>query len=95
MDTTKPQKQPKTCHDCGLEAIDECETGQGHFPYDQNAPPCKFCERNFKTENIVTDFYSENWTLASDKTPMFDDLTPRDKALLGLLKYAKEFYGDV
>jgi len=94
MHTTKREKEPKTCHDCGLEAIDECESGKGHIPFDEHRAPCKFCERNYGTEDIMTDFYSENWTLDDKGKPMFDDPTMRDRALLRLLKYAEQFFGE-
>jgi hypothetical protein len=137
MDTTKPQKEPKTCHNCGLEAIEaidedlciiadnalenmgqndnmnnvvmkaidkaieQSEVGESipvqHLPAYPESPPCKWCERNpNKDIDIMTDFYSENWTSTINQGQVkafFDDLTPRDKALLRLLQYAERFYG--
>lgn len=92
MDSVKPQKQPKTCHDCGLEAIDECEGDRQHLPFDEDKAPCKYCERNLKSENIASDFFSENWILNANQKPIFDDPTKRDEALLDLLDYAIEFF---
>ena len=89
-----------------IEAIDkaaeQAEVGEDipvqHMPAYPDSPPCKWCERNPENpENIVSDFYSENWVLTmlanGNVQPGFDDPTPHDKALLGLLKYAAKFYG--
>ena len=78
----------KTCHKCGLEAIDECETGQGHFPYDETKIPCCYCKRNPKHQRPITDFYSETWTLLSDGTPTIEDPDPHERNLLRFLHEA-------
>jgi len=98
MDTTKLQKESKTCKNCGLEDEDTWETDK-HQSSMATYPPCKFCERNPENpENIVSDFFSENWVAdfsSGELKAIIEDPTARDKALLGLLKYAREFYGDV
>jgi len=91
MDSAKVEKKPKTCERCGCEAEDE------ELPYDENKIPCKFCERNLKSENVGGDFYSENWVLqlnSGKAKPFFEDPTPRERALLGLLKINVEFWGE-
>jgi hypothetical protein len=83
----KIKKEPKTCHDCGLEAIDECEMHEGHVPYNEILPPCVFCTRNTSERNIQvrTDFYREQWTLDAYRSPILEDATPQDVRLLKLL----------
>jgi len=92
LNNVKPQKEPLTCHNCGLEAIDECETGQGHFPFDESALPCRYCKRNPKPQRVVTDFYSETWTLLSDKTPTIEDPDPHEQQLLRFLHEIVDLY---
>ena len=100
MHTTKPQKEPLTCHNCGCAAIEGLDTDPlgKHVPYDPNKIPCKYCERNSNKDiDIATDFYSENWVLtmlSNGKVQAgFDDTTPHDRQLVRLLKYAEKFYG--
>ena len=91
MHTAKRQKEPLTCHECG------CESEERGLPFDENKIPCKFCERNLKSENVGGDFYSENWVLhlnSGKANPFFEKPTPREKALLGLLKVNVEFWGE-
>jgi hypothetical protein len=82
------RKYPKSCHECGVEAIDACETRGEHLPFDENLAPCRFCARNRKKPkdvNIVADFHSETWTLDAEKTPMIEDPDPHEQQLLKIL----------
>lgn len=84
----KIQKQGKNCHECGLEAIDPCETGKGHIHDDENLAPCVYCVRNrleHTRTNCRADFYSETWTGESDKTPIMQDPDPHEQTLLRTL----------
>jgi hypothetical protein len=94
MDSVKPQKQPKTCHNCGLEAIDDCDNNGQHIPSDGERAPCKFCERNLTSETIASDFWNENWILDANGNAKFDDIGKVEEALLDLLAYAIEFFED-
>ena len=81
------KKEVKSCHDCGLEAIDDCETEKRHIPYDETLPPCRFCVRNSAKplRAVTTDFYDEMWILESDKTPIIEDPDPHERELLRYL----------
>jgi hypothetical protein len=82
------QKELKTCHQCGLEAIDDCVTENKHIPFDENLAPCKFCTRNPTPpkSTVVADFYDEMWTLDTDKTPIIEDADdPHERLLLKML----------
>ena len=96
MDTTKPYKEkPKlTCHDCGLEAIDECEgyAKPQHTPSIPDKLPCRYCERNPEVDEEVLDFYSETWTLDSDKTPFIEDPNKHERLLLEVVRYCQIVY---
>ena len=82
-------------------AIDQSEVGEElpvkHLPAYPSQAPCRWCERNPDPDiDIMTDFFSENWTCAINQGKVkafFEDPTQRDKALLRLLKYAEKFYG--
>jgi hypothetical protein len=93
MDSVKRHKD-KTCHDCGVEAFDQCENDGQHIPYDEEKAPCKFCERNLKSERIASDFYSQNWILDANKKPTFDDMGKREECLLELLEHAIKLFED-
>lgn len=82
------QKEPKNCHQCGLEAIDECQSENKHIPYGENLAPCKFCFRNANGPKVsaVADFYDEMWTLDTDRTPIIEDPDSHDQTLLELLQ---------
>jgi hypothetical protein len=82
----------KTCHDCGLEAVDDCEVHNKHIPFDEQKIPCRFCKRNPKPERPVTDFYSETWTLLSDGTPTIEDPDPHEQTLLKFLHEVVDVY---
>jgi hypothetical protein len=82
------RKEAKTCHACGLESLDDCETDFRHIPSDENLAPCKYCVRNpkpSKDAKMCTDFHDEMWILESDKTPTIEDADPIQQVLLKLL----------
>jgi hypothetical protein len=81
------EKEAKSCHQCGLEAIDDCETENKHIPFSETLPPCRFCVRNRKRPKVsmIADFWDEMWTLDTDKTPIIEDSDPHDQNLLKLL----------
>lgn len=88
------RKEAKSCHDCGLESLGDCENRNKHIPVDENSPPCKFCTRNRKKPEgvslFISDFYSEAWTLSegsdSHWSPLIEDPDPQEQALLKLLQ---------
>jgi hypothetical protein len=81
------RKEAKTCRDCGLEAIDDCESQNIHIPDDENSAPCKFCTRNrYNRSKVVADFYDEVWTRDSDRAPIIEDADePHERLLLRIL----------
>ena len=83
----KTQKQDKSCHDCGCEAIDNCESENKHLPFDETLPPCLYCVRNVteRTANVRADFYNSMWTLDVDRSPILEDATPQEQKLLKTL----------
>jgi hypothetical protein len=86
---SKKQIPRKTCHDCGLEAIDPCETGKGHIPDDENLAPCVYCTRNYLDHtptNWRADFHDPNWIRKSDRSPTIQDLIPHSCGLLQTLR---------
>lgn len=84
------RKEPKSCHDCGLENLGDCENRDKHIPIDENSPPCKFCSRNQilheLQSNVATDFFSEAWTLSEGAdghwSPLIEDANPLERVLL-------------
>lgn len=80
----KNQKEAKSCHDCGLEAFDDCETSKRHIPADETMAPCKFCSRNPVAVGWY-DFYDEQWTLDTEGNPIIEDPTPHAVTLLKIL----------
>jgi hypothetical protein len=82
------RKEVKTRHDCGLEALDDCESDFRHIPSDETLPPCKYCLRNTnpaKNSKMLGDFWDEMWILESDKTPTIENPDPIEQSLLKLL----------
>jgi|GEM_PF-5141256 len=84
------RKEPKNCHECGLEAIDDCETRNVHIPADENSGPCLYCVRNPERHKLKTlwraDFFDEQWTRDAQKNPIIEDTTtPHERFLLRCL----------
>jgi hypothetical protein len=82
------EERTKTCHECGLESIDDCETTKKHIPDDENFAPCVYCVRNHLEHtptNWRADFYSERWYRDADKAPHIDDPDPHERQLLQTL----------
>jgi hypothetical protein len=82
------EKEPKTCHQCELEAIDDCQTENKHIPDDENLLPCVCCVRNYlnhKPTNWRADFYAQTWYSEADKSAAIDDPDPHEKTLLETL----------
>lgn len=95
------EKELKNCHECGLEAIDDCETQNIHIPADENSAPCCHCIRNtqrHKPKKVwgahhlqgrpysEPDFFDEQWTRDSQKNPIIEDITtPHERFLLQYL----------
>jgi hypothetical protein len=85
----RKRKEAKTCHECGLEALEECESNFGHMPSDESLLPCSCCTRNPKLISLLTswrsDFFSEQWTRDSDRTAIIETPTPHEVDLLRTL----------
>ena len=77
------------CHDCGAEAIDECETIKAHIPAYPTLLPCRICLRNPESVGWY-DMFSENWTfimLGGGKVePLMEDPTNREKRMLDIVE---------
>ena len=86
---SKKEKEPKTCHECGLENWDACEdtTPSTHVPDNENFAPCVYCVRNPKShkQRWIADFFSEMWTRDSDHTPIIENPDSDECALLRTL----------
>ena len=96
MDTNKPRRHFKeklklTCHNCGLEDIVACDEGK-HQSVTPDKLPCAYCERNPEVNEEVLDFYSETWTLDSDKTPFIEDPNKHERLLLEVVRYCQIVY---
>jgi hypothetical protein len=78
------QKELRNCHECGLEAFDECESQNKHVPADETLAPCKFCSRNPAAVGWY-DFYEEQWTLDTVGNPIIEDPDPHAVTLLKTL----------
>lgn len=90
-----------SCHDCGAEAIDPCESYlvqssvpssvlyHAHVPAYPKALPCRICLRNPETVGWY-DMYSENWTfemLGEGKVePLLEDPTKQEQKLLDVIQ---------
>jgi hypothetical protein len=89
----KNEKEPKTCHECGLEDYDACEDTKPstHMPDNENLAPCKYCVRNPKRpqQRWLADFHCEMWTRSGDAeyTPEISDPDPNERALLRTLHF--------
>ena len=93
----RKRKEARTCHDCGLEAFEDCEARKGHIPADETLLPCSCCVRNpkktkagwiadfYASTSWRADFYSETWTRDSDKSAIIEDPTPHERTLLETL----------
>jgi hypothetical protein len=81
------EKEPKSCHLCGVEAIDECVSEKKHIPFDETLAPCLYCVRNVskRDANVRADFYDEEWTLDVDRSPILEDPDPQEQKLLRTL----------
>ena len=81
------EKEPKSCHNCGVEAIDECVGEKRHLPFDETLPPCVYCVRNASKRDapVRMDFYDEIWTLDTDRSPILEDPDPRERKFLKTL----------
>lgn len=79
----------RTCEGCGLANADnECE------PANHNISPCRFCNRNRKTQMHVTDFHNEKWCLDSNNEAIMETpITPHEVRLLKLLRDIDSVYG--
>ena len=77
------------CHNCGAEAIDECETIKAHIPAYPTSLPCRICLRNPESVGWY-DMYSENWTfimLGGGKAePLIEDPTKHEQKLLDVVE---------
>lgn len=94
-----------SCHDCGAEAFDECESGKpttlgyvvSHVPAHPTALPCRICINNPETAGWYN-MFSENWTfvmLGEGKVePLLEDATKHEQKLLDVIQsvVVKECY---
>ena len=82
-------RKKQTCHDCGAEAIDECETIKAHIPAYPTSLPCRICLRNPESVGWY-DMFSKNWTfimLGEGKVePLIEDPTNREKRMLDVVQ---------
>lgn len=80
------KRKELSCHDCGLEAVDDCESKP--FVHRSSRPertPCVYCIRNPEKVGWY-DFFHEQWTVNSEGTPIFDDTDPHGVTLLRTLR---------
>jgi len=89
--------KPKlSCHNCGLEAVDDCETEGKHIPATPDKPPCRFCERNREADGEVFDFHSETWVLEQVSYGMFEatieDPNKHEQLLLNVAHHCQVVY---
>jgi hypothetical protein len=81
----KNKKEAKTCHECGLEDIDACESANTHRSSRPSQTPCVFCIRNPEKVGWY-DFYEEQWTLNVNGMPILEDADPHGVTLLKTLR---------
>jgi len=83
------RKKP-SCHDCGAEALDECEGYKEamHVPAYPTNLPCRICLRNPETAGWY-DMFSENWAFSflddNKIEPLFEDPTKHEQKLLDII----------
>jgi hypothetical protein len=69
--------QARNCHECGFEAIDDCENEKIHRSSRETQLLCSVCVRNPEKKTLTTnwraDFFHEQWRLDSKGQPGFDD----------------------
>jgi hypothetical protein len=92
------RREVKSCHRCGVEAIDNCVAENKHIPFSETLPPCKFCVRNKNRPkvSVIADFYDKMWTLDTDRTPIIEDPDVKERSLLKILHAmttGERFYG--
>lgn len=77
----------KNCHNCGLEALDDCIMRHVHIADDETLLPCSCCIRNLQKQKTLwrADFYSETWHREADHTPSISDPDPHERELLRTL----------
>lgn len=79
------KQRTKSCHDCGLEDLDACETKNIHrSSLEPDQLPCRACVRNPEAIGWY-DFYDEQWTgmLEDGKlNPFIEDPDPQEQGLL-------------
>jgi hypothetical protein len=65
--------EKSTCHNCGLESVDDC-VQEKHIPADPTKFPCIGCVRNPErnTQLISRDFWNECWTLDEKNLPFIE-----------------------
>jgi len=77
-----------SCHNCGAEAIDDCETSKLCQPAYPTNLPCRICINNSKTAGWYN-MFSENWTfemLGEGKVePLIEDPTKQEQKLLDII----------
>ena len=84
------RKEPRNCHNCGLESLDDCESRHIHIPDDEKLAPCKFCCRSkysprYAENRELSDFYSQMWTRDEERDPLLEDPDPHEQSLLKML----------
>jgi hypothetical protein len=86
--------RPKTCRECGLEAID---AKSKRMPSTPAKAPCLYCERNPQVSEEVFDFYSESWVLMQLTNGSFEatieDPDKNEQMLLNIVKHCELVYG--
>ena len=88
-------RKKQTCHDCGAEAIDECEGAKEvhrpaiHLSAYPTLLPCRICLRNPESVGWY-DMFSENWTftmLGGGKVEsLIEDPTKHEQKLLDVVE---------
>jgi hypothetical protein len=86
--------RPKTCCECGLEAID---AKRKRMPSTPDKAPCLYCERNPQVREEVFDFYSETWVLEQltdgSFSPTIEDPDKHEQLLLNVVNHCCKVYG--
>jgi len=80
----KKKRRKKTCHNCGLENIEECEAFSMHKPLIPLKLPCRICQRNPVTCGWY-DMFSVKWDFDENGDPAIREPTKPEQRILDVI----------
>lgn len=74
----KNKKEARTCHNCGLESLIDCEEWALHESSIPDELPCQACTRNPENIGGKFDFWNEDWATAISRGKVTAELEDSD-----------------